>query len=105
MLANDTSWTTLTWTVSSTFDNTGITRLGMSVENGLIGDAGGTFEQPATVIYIASITVTPSNPSIGPYSFATATSVGPATPKYPSGVLWLNTDDNPVAGSALDWVP
>jgi hypothetical protein len=106
MLATDTSWTTLTWTVSSTFDNTGITRLGMSVENGLAGDASGTFEQPATVVYIASITVTPSNPSIGPYSFASSTSVsGTATPTYPPGLLWLNTDDAPVAGSVLDWVP
>jgi hypothetical protein len=100
-----TSWTTLSWNVSGTFDNTGITRLGMSVENGIAADASASFEQPATVVYIASIEATPTNPSIGPYSFASSTSVAPATPKYPTGLLWLNTDDTPVAGSSLDWVP
>jgi hypothetical protein len=99
------SWTTLSWPVKSTFDNTGIARIGLSVESGSATDAS-TFQQPATAVYVASITATgpDSGAPVASLVFDNSGTVSPST--YPAAdIFWLNTADTPyVAQSSVIWL-
>jgi hypothetical protein len=102
-LSSDSTWQTITWTMDSTFDNTSVNYLGMSVESGSATDAS-TFEQPATTIYIASITVTAGDSSTPVYSIDFGTSGTVSQAKYANNAIWLNTNDAAVAGSSVTWL-
>jgi hypothetical protein len=104
-LTTASSWTTLSFPVVGTTTN--IARIGLSIQSGSNGnaDAGLTFEQPATIIYVGSITITGASTPVGPFVFDMASTVAPAPSSYPTDQLWLNTDDKPVAGSSVVFDP
>jgi hypothetical protein len=105
-LAGLSTWTTLSWPVKSAFDNTGIARIGLSVESGSATDAS-TFQQPATALYVASITATgpDGGAPVASLLFDGATTISRGT--YPaSQIFWLNTSDTPyVTQSSVTWLP
>ncbi len=103
-LSADSAWQTITWTVNSGFDNTGINYLGMSIESGGATDAS-TFEQPATTIYIQSITVTAGDSTTPVYSIDFGASSSVSQAKYANNAMWLNSNDSFVAGSSVTWLP
>jgi hypothetical protein len=102
-LSGEQTWTTETWSVDATFDNTGIQSLGMSIESGSASDAS-TFEQPDTVVYISSIVVTTNSGTIYAISFDGSDTVSTATFPAPD-IMWLNSTDTYLAGSTLGWLP
>jgi hypothetical protein len=103
-LSSDSTWQTLSWTVSPTFDNTGVAYLGLSVESGLATGTS-TFEQPATTVYIASITVNAGDSGTPVYSLGFGSSGAVSQALYANNALWLNTNDPSVAGSSVGWLP
>jgi hypothetical protein len=102
-LSGERTWTTETWTVDATFDNTGIQSLGMSIESGSASDAS-AFEQPDTVVYVASIDVTTSSGTIYSISFDASGTVSTTTSPGPD-IMWLNSTEPYLAGSTLSWLP
>ena len=102
-LSADSSWQTLTWPVKPASDNTSINYLGMSVESGPATGTS-TFEQPATAVYIASITVTAADGSTPIYSIDFGASGSVSQAMYANNALWLNGNDGPLAGSTLGWL-
>jgi hypothetical protein len=101
------SWTMLSWPIPATssvgFDPTATYYFGLTMESGTKTTA---YEQPNTVLYVGEIIVTGAMPAIPAYFYANAASVsGTTPPMLPSGVLWLNTYDSPLAGANLVWDP
>jgi hypothetical protein len=108
-LGNPTSLSTLSgWThvvfdvsaLASTFDTATVGRVGVQVSG-----AGATSWTNPTVVYVDSIAVANAVPAINPYEFVNASAVFdmPSSGRA-AGVLYLNSADNPTAGSALSWL-
>jgi hypothetical protein len=102
-VSSDSTWQTISWTVSPTFDNTGVDYLGLSVESGLATGTS-TFEQPATTVYVASITVTAADSSTPIYSLGFGSSGSVSQALYANNAIWLNTNDPSVTGSSVSWL-
>jgi hypothetical protein len=99
-LSSFSGWLDVTWNVGTqqaSYDKTIVGRVGVQVTGG-----GSTSWTNPTLVYVDSITVT--GVTAGPWRFETSGSISttPAT-SGATGVLFCNSGDSPVSGSAVSW--
>jgi hypothetical protein len=99
-LASLDGWEDVVWNVgtqTSTYDKGIVGRVGVQITG-----AGATSWTNPTVVYIDSITVT--GVTAGPWRFDASGSISTTlATSAAAGVLFCNSGDNPVAGSAVRW--
>jgi hypothetical protein len=99
-LASLDGWQTLTWDVgaqAATYDKAIVARVGIQITG-----AGGTSFTNPTVVYLDWLEVTGSASGLFRFEAEASVATTPTT-SGPTGVLFCNSGDSPVTGSAVSW--